>query len=352
MIFLLDLSRRFGGVETRVRQIANALKSETELRIAVLAGSETESRLRDCGVLLHAFTRHPKDPRLVLDLARAFRSTVPDVVDAHNPQSQLWGIPAARLANVGRRIMTVHSQYGVTEAFGRFYEPLFRQLREMATETVAVCESVAESLNGSSRPPIVIHNGIETSITVPRVNEVGRPWTVGIIGRLAPIKAHAVALQALARIRRVLPPHVFLIIGEGPEYRRLTRLVSDLDLESSVKFLGARTDVRQLLARMDLICIPSLMEGLPFVALEAAAARTPILASAVGGLARHFSHGATARLVEPGRPDALASELLWCSMHEDRLAVQAEEAYRLVALQFSVANMIEHTRTLYGLPKR
>jgi glycosyltransferase involved in cell wall biosynthesis len=349
MIFLLDLSRRFGGAETRVRQIANALKNEVDLQIAVLAGSETESRLRECRVPLHAFSRHPKDPRLVLDLAKAFQMTAPDVVDAHNPQSQLWGIPAARLAHVGRRIMTVHSRYAVTESSGRFYEPLLGRLQNMATETVAVCETVAETLKRGSRSPIVIHNGIEMSVALPRVKAADRPWTVGIVGRLVPIKAHAVALEALATVRRALPPHIFLIVGEGPEHAQLARLVSDLKLESSVEFLGARTDVQNLLAKMDLLCIPSLMEGLPFVALEASAARTPILASAVGGLARHFSHGETAILVEPGNADALARELLWCSMHEDQLAMQAERAYRLVELQFSVANMIEHTRSVYGL---
>jgi glycosyltransferase involved in cell wall biosynthesis len=351
MIFLVDLSRRFGGVGTRVHQIASALKSEAELRIAVLAGSETESRLRECGVPLHPFSRHPKDPRLALDIAKTFQATAPDVVDAHNPQSQLWGIPAARFANVGRRVMTVHSQYAVTEPLGQLYRPMLRHLQQMATATVAVCETVAESLSKSSRMPIVIHNGIEPSAALPRAKVAGRPWTVGIIGRLVPVKAHAVALQALATVRSALPPHILLIIGEGPEHPQLNRLVSDLKLEGSVKFLGTRTDVQNLLAEIDLLCIPSLMEGLPFVALEAAAARTPILASAVGGLAKHFVHGETARLVEPGRADALATELLWCSMQQDQLAVQAERAYRLVEQHFSVATMIEDTRGVYGLSK-
>ena len=82
-----------------------------------------------------------------------------------------------------------------------------------------------------------------------------------------------------------------------------------MGLERRVVFLGFRADVPRLLAGADLVAIASLREGLPNVALEAMAARRPVVATAVAGTPELVQEGETGLLVPPGAPDAMAGAL-------------------------------------------
>lgn len=72
---------------------------------------------------------------------------------------------------------------------------------------------------------------------------------------------------------------VLLLIGKGHLLKETQEYVKSLNLQDSVIFLGVRNDVDQLLMAMDVLIMPSLYEGLPFVAIEAQAASLPILIS-------------------------------------------------------------------------
>ena len=74
----------------------------------------------------------------------------------------------------------------------------------------------------------------------------------------------------------------------------------------------------------DAFVLPSRWEGTPNVLLEAAAAGTPIVATAVDGTAEVFTHGETARLTPVGDAPALAAELAWILDHPADAAAMAD----------------------------
>ncbi len=110
-VLIVNLARRYGGTAVRVFEIARAIHGRIPYTVATLSGSPLQERLVDAhlNVLSLPFSRG--NPRLLLALFRAIRKHGYAVVDAHNTQSQLWGILAARLANVPVMIATVHSSY-------------------------------------------------------------------------------------------------------------------------------------------------------------------------------------------------------------------------------------------------
>jgi glycosyltransferase involved in cell wall biosynthesis len=112
-----------------------------------------------------------------------------------------------------------------------------------------------------------------------------------------------VLLDALARIAD--PGVVAWIAGDGPDRAGLEAQASRLGLSSRVRFLGRREDSADLLAGCDLLALPSRREGLGVSALEAMAARRPVVASRVGGLADAVVDGRTGLLVAPDDPEAL-----------------------------------------------
>jgi glycosyltransferase involved in cell wall biosynthesis len=129
---------------------------------------------------------------------------------------------------------------------------------------------------------------------------------VGIVGRLVPVKGHAVLLEAAARLAH-RPGLRIDIFGTGPLEEELKSRAAALG--DKVVFHGFRQDMRAAMASLDCVAMPSFNEGLPYTLLEAMHLGLPIVASRVGGMKEILSDGKTALLVEPGDAAALADSL-------------------------------------------
>jgi L-malate glycosyltransferase len=129
------------------------------------------------------------------------------------------------------------------------------------------------------------------------------------VARLDSLKDHATALRTVARVRERLPNFVLLLAGEGPERASIEQQVRELKLEPHVKLLGLRTDVRQLLSVADVFMLTSISEGIPVTLIEAMAARLPIVATDVGGVAEVVVAGETGYLA-PAKDDAALAHAL------------------------------------------
>jgi glycosyltransferase involved in cell wall biosynthesis len=105
-----------------------------------------------------------------------------------------------------------------------------------------------------------------------------------------------------------LSPDVqLLIVGEGSLRGSLEELSKLLGISGRVVFLGARRDIPELLASMDVFVLSSDLEGLPVALLEAMAAGRPVVATASGGIPSVIKDGVTGLLVKTGDEEGLAS---------------------------------------------
>lgn len=99
------------------------------------------------------------------------------------------------------------------------------------------------------------------------------------VGRLTAQKNPVFLIEAFASAIKEYPEMVLLFAGDGELRLRLESLVVQHNLHNSVRFLGVRDDVSDLLQAADLFVMPSLHEGLPGAAIEAQAAGLPCLLS-------------------------------------------------------------------------
>jgi len=132
-------------------------------------------------------------------------------------------------------------------------------------------------------------------------------FALGVAGRLTEQKALEDTLAALARVPRV----ALLVLGDGPERAALERRAAQLDLSDRVRFLGAgtRDDVMVLFRAVDAALLTSAWENLPHTLLEALAAGTPVIATAVGGIPEVVRDGENGLLVPPRDVAAAASAI-------------------------------------------
>jgi len=106
------------------------------------------------------------------------------------------------------------------------------------------------------------------------------------VGRLSDEKCVASLIEAFAKASKTEASLKLMLVGDGPEYDHLKKLVESLQLSDSVTFVGkvAHGDINQWFCAADIFCLPSKREGCPNVVLESLASGCPVVASDVGAL--------------------------------------------------------------------
>jgi len=238
-----------------------------------------------------------------------FRDFGPDVVHAHNHTS-LHYATLSKLVTRAPVVVTVHGEmHGRRASWLEWY----------LTSSVAIVSHAAlRSLDApwAAGKLNVIHNGIAPCPDGPNRDEarrtLGLPQTfiVVIVARLSGLKGHGTLLQSLRILRDAGVDLLVLVAGDGPLRGELEQQATALSLdERTVRFLGARPDVDDLLCASDFFVLPSDSEGLPLSVLEAMAHGVPIVASDVGGIPEIIDHDIHGLLVPPGDPNALAAAI-------------------------------------------
>ena len=127
------------------------------------------------------------------------------------------------------------------------------------------------------------------------------------VGRLSPEKGVADLLRAIPLLKT---PVRLNIVGNGVQRAELQQLAAALKLDGVVNWLGSKNpnEVPVQMAQADLLCLPSHMEGVPNVALEAFACGLPVVGTRVGGIPEVVSE-TTGVLAEPKQPAVLAAAL-------------------------------------------
>lgn len=149
---------------------------------------------------------------------------------------------------------------------------------------------VLERLPATARVPhAVIPNFVRQASTGD--NPPGATADMISIGTLEPRKNHAFLLHVLAKTNSLGHRYTLTLVGNGPEQARLVALARELGLDDQVHFAGFRKNAAALLSQHRILVHAAKMENMPITLIEALAARRPILAPAVGGIAEIFSHG-------------------------------------------------------------
>lgn len=204
---------------------------------------------------------------------------------------------------------------------------------------------------------VVIPNGVEPQFFERQRrgtlrSEIGAgpdDFLVGSVGNLRPAKGYDVLLRAVAEIRLELPS-VRLVIagdGEGPLLDELLALRAELGLVEHVHFLGFRSDVRDVLADLDLFVVSSRTEGFSLAAVQAMAAGLPVVATRSGGPEMILEHGRTGILVEPGSAKALRDAIREIHGKPSERQQLARAGRRHASERFTVEQQVRAYEQLY-----
>jgi glycosyltransferase involved in cell wall biosynthesis len=289
--------------------------------------------------------------RIIPRFRRLVREARPDVFHAHLnwPLGCSVGLLAAAAAGVHGIVATAHLvsdlPHGATISLQR------RVVTRVVDRYIAVSRHVARALERVLHVPAerittvlnaVASTGHQSSRPRLTRDDTARPVVV-TLARLTAQKGIGVLLRAAAE----LPDVSFVIAGEGPERDRLEAEARSLGITDRVEFVGFQRDSAALLASADLFVLPSLNEGLPLALLEAMAAGTPVVATAIGGIDEVVTHGEHGLLVPAGDASALASAIDTL-LRGPALATRLASAARVrVREAFSMERKIREVTAVY-----
>lgn len=324
-----------------VRPAAHVVSNPRERR----AAEETfvvlrAGAMRIAGANLAALVRHPG--RYLATLALALRHRVPGL------RSLVWALfHLAEAIMLARRmradgVARLHNHFGNAGAtvgllaahfngipwsltlhgISEFDYPAGNLLPEkLAHADFAACVSyfgMAQAMR-LTRPALwrklrVVRCGLDPADLPPAVRgqhgDGGIPRVI-CVGRLSPEKGHIGLFEAMQRLAARGTPLHLTLVGDGPMRAQLEQAAAQMNLADRTEFLGARDEPATLaaIAQADMLVLPSFMEGLPIVLMEAMALHVPVIASRVAGIPELVIDGETGLLFDPANWDGLADAL-------------------------------------------
>jgi glycosyltransferase involved in cell wall biosynthesis len=329
VVVMLDSIQRPGGGERLAIEGAIRLDPERFERTLCLTRWDDEferqeparellARLRSAGVRVIGLRRRGRfDLWAWRPLLRLLRCERIDVLHAHLFGSNVWASVLGRIARVP--VVIAHEHMWAYNGGG--LRPLIDRelIARLADTFVAVSQQGRRSMIEVERIPaervVVVTNGIPEMAAGDGArirDELGIPPQaplVGSVGHLRAEKAYEVLIEAAGELLPERPQLRVLIAGEGPERDSLERLSATLELGAAVTLAGARDDIPDLLAALDVAVCCSDFEGGPLSVMEYMAAGLPVVATRVGGLPELVRDDETGVLVPARDPRALALAL-------------------------------------------
>lgn len=368
-LLLLDQYSDPGGAQHCLLDLLPAF-SQRRWRSVVAAPGDGAlfERARAAGALVErlSFETYPAGGKSVGDIvrfARSFRRTARQIREllARHRIHLLYVngprlVPAAVWA-AGRSIPIVfHCHSSVPKPYGALL--VGGPLAWAGATVISSSKFTAESIRPNT-PTHIIYNGVP---------DCGRPKTasgggyrIGIIGRISQQKGQMLFVEAARLLADTLPGCSFEICGEplfgDPESIRYEEQVRQLARGLPIRFSGWTDDIAAVLARLDLLVVPSIAaEATTRVILEAFSAEVPVVALATGGIPEVISHGRTGFLVSEPGPHALAGSITAAFEIRTSLVNAArnewEDRFTLDRYQRDVVDLLDRATAGFKAPEK
>jgi glycosyltransferase involved in cell wall biosynthesis len=359
VIFHSESSMGWGGQEIRVFSELGWLKRHGHTA-ALLAppGSHLGERAERAGIpVAWVPMPHALDPVAIFRIARRLRRQRAQILVTHSSVDAWIGGAAARLAGVPVVRMRHLSVPVQSNPLSR---AVYTRMCDMIVTTgEAIRRLLIQRLQLSPSKVFSIPTGVDLDVFRPdRIDprylrkelrfEAKAPL-VGMVAVLRSWKGHLVFLQALREVQEHRPDVQAVLVGEGPFREVIQDGVRSHGLEATVRFLGHREDVAEILGGLDVVVSASTAaEGIPQALLQALAMGRAVVATDVGGIPEIIRHGETGWLVPPGEPAGLAKAILEALADPVRGRQMGALGRTIVETEYSLERMGERMERLYA----
>jgi glycosyltransferase involved in cell wall biosynthesis len=262
---------------------------------------------------------------------------------------------AARMAGVGSIVSTRHSLVAPPRS-------LVAELKYAVAATccdwiVGICDATTNNIKSiPSAPARKIARVYNGAVPLERAPKEQWPAKVGFtlvyVGRLAPVKNHALLLNAFRSALASMPELRLWMVGDGSERGPLEKIAAELGIAAQVTFWGQQLDVAPFFSAADAFIMSSKSEGLPMSLLQAFSLGLPAIVTDVGGMAevvKLAKAGFTVPVTDPAAMAAAILRLARGDAEREQFSANAKEAFHS---RFTLPIMVDAYMDLYRNTRR
>jgi L-malate glycosyltransferase len=311
-----------------------------------------------------------REPQYVLSLSNKIvqvaRESRLDIIHAH------YAVPHATAAFLSRQVLASGNRGAAPRVVTTLHgtditlvgnDPSYSEIVAFSIDQSDGVTAVSDSLRASTyaelrvtRDIAVIPNFLDCAIHRRlHVSDLRHRFTRGDasvkivthVSNFRPVKRIDAVLAIFDRIRRAVPARL-LLVGDGPELGRVSRMGRDLGITDLLDIVGAQEEVVPLLSVSDVFLLPSAQESFGLAALEAMACEVPVVASRVGGLPEVIEHGVSGFLHPPEALDEMAASAVMLLTDPVRHRAVAKAACERVRVHFCAERVVPMYEELYA----
>jgi glycosyltransferase involved in cell wall biosynthesis len=329
---------------------------------------EMQSLLDSGGFTLypHNISRSGTNPfieiRNLLAMVTVFRRSKPDIIHLIALKPIVIGAIAARIygkAQVVCAPIGMGYLFSSSDRKARFLQPIIqlilrRILKLRDTHVIIENEEDCESLISSkfvkkSNIQVIKGAGVDLSL-YKAIPENLETQVITMFARVLRDKGVLDFVEASRIVHHKFPNAIFQLVGDcdpGNPTSFSESEVRSWESVGAIKWLGYRTDVPELLAASNIVCLPSYREGLPKTLIEACAAQRAIVATDVTGCREVVNHGSNGLLVPVRNPQKLAEAISQLLSDQDQRTIFAKSGRVRAETEFASPIVIEQTLAVY-----
>jgi glycosyltransferase involved in cell wall biosynthesis len=329
---------------------------------------EKRAVLEDAGFTLypHHISRSGTNPlreiRNLLAMVKVFRKSQPDIIHLIALKPIVIGAIAARIygkAQVVCAPIGMGYLFSSNDPKARLLQPIIRlMLRRILNlknthviiENDEDCESlISGKFVRRSNIQVIKGAGVDFD-SYKAIPENLETQVVTMFARVLRDKGVLDFVEAAKIVRHKFPYAIFQLVGDcdpGNPTSFSENEVRSWESAGSIKWLGYRTDVPELLAASNIVCLASYREGLPKTLIEACAAQRAIVATDVTGCREVVSHGSNGLLVPVRDPQKLAEAISELLIDPIQRTAFAKSGRLRAETEFASSIVIEQTLAVY-----
>jgi glycosyltransferase involved in cell wall biosynthesis len=346
-----------GGAQVHLLDLLRGFREMLEPAVATGEEGYFTEAVRQLGIPTYVVPHlvHPiapfEDTRAVFEVSKLMRAWKADLVHAHTSKAGLVGRLAARLAGVPA-VFTAHT-WCFTEGTSWKW-----RLAGIPAERVAARFSSAIINVSDANRDLAIEHGIpdrKRMLTirngVPDTSHRAQAGGDGVlklvmVARFAEQKDQMTLLRAVPGLKG---PAVIQFVGDGPTLGAAEAEVRRLGVCDRVEFLGARSDVAEILSQAHVFVLATKWEGFPLSVIEAMRAGLPVVASDVGGISEAVIEGHTGYLTPSGDVNTLRQRLQVLADSPLLRAEMGSAGRARYEEKFTVERMLYQTLAVYRM---
>lgn len=316
-----------------------------------------------------------KDLPAYREIKKIIKDFKPDIVHTHAAKPGALGRLAAYESGVKAIVHTYHGHVFhsyFTPYKTQFYIQLERFLSKITHKVIALSQQQKYELthqfnickpNKIEIVPLGFDlNKFQTNIAEKRqlfrqeYNISDQEIAIAIVGRLVPIKNHALFINALKQVLELTNKKIrAFIVGDGEERNNLEQLAQQANISVSTSpqnaaaltFTSWITDIDRVYAGIDIVALSSLNEGTPVSLIEAQSANKPIVSTQVGGVQDVVIPNVTALLSPSKHTNHFAKNLIQLIENEALRGDMGKNGYHFVQNQYSYGRLVNDVNKLY-----